>query len=869
MKSAEVRQKFLDFFKGKNHRIVPSAPIVNRDDPTLMFTNAGMNPFKDIFTGHKTAPYPRVADTQKCLRVSGKHNDLEEVGYDTYHHTMFEMLGNWSFGDYFKTEAIAWAWEFLTEVLGMDKERLYVTCFAGEDGVPKDEEAAGEWRKYLPEDRVLFFSKKDNFWEMGDTGPCGPCTEIHIDLRSDDDRAATSGAALVNQGHWEVIEIWNVVFIQYNRKADGSLESLPLKSVDTGMGFERLCMALQNKKSTYDTDVFAPLFDFMRREYALEYTGGMEMRDVALRVLVDHVRAVAFTVADGQVPSNTGAGYVVRRLLRRASRYAFRFLELQKPFIYRLVDVLAEQFKDVFPELYAQKAFVATVVEQEEAGFLNKLFRGSQLFEDYALKRSSSTVDGDFAFELYDTYGFPLDLTELMARERGMTVDVKGFDARMEQQRERSRTAAKVQAGDWHEISHATVHSRFLGYDHESTTVEIVKMRTVQTAKGPVHHAVLDVTPFYAESGGQVGDVGTLRQNDQTLRVLDTVKENELTIHVLDRFPSKAEGPWLAQIDTLRRAKIRANHSATHLMHAALRQVLGKHVEQRGSLVTDTHLRFDFSHFQKTSDAELKAVAELVNERVAAGTKFEVLTDVPLDEAKAMGAMALFGEKYGDYVRVVKTEDGFSTELCGGTHVPSAYEIRHFLFTSETAVSAGVRRVEALTGRAAVAFLEDKLERFEAVRGLLKAPKDVEKALRDLLDRQSALENKIAALRNAEIIALRDKLLQQTEAVKNYRAVFALAPVESADELKQLSWELRKNATNTLFVLGAEAEGKAYLSVMATEDLTEIDAVALIKAIGPIVKGGGGGQKYYATAGGKEPHNLSKALDEARKILMQ
>lgn len=869
MKSAEVRQKFLDFFRSKNHRIVPSAPIVNKDDPTLMFTNAGMNPFKDIFTGHKTAPFPRVADTQKCLRVSGKHNDLEEVGYDTYHHTMFEMLGNWSFGDYFKTEAIAWAWEFLTEVLGVDKSRLYVTCFAGEDGVPKDEEAAAEWRKYLPDERILFFSKKDNFWEMGETGPCGPCTEIHIDLRSDEDRAAAPGAALVNQGHWEVIEIWNVVFIQYNRKADASLEPLPLKSVDTGMGFERLSLVLQNKKSTYDTDVFSPLFDFMRREYALDYTGGMDMRDVALRVLVDHVRAVAFTIADGQVPSNTGAGYVVRRLLRRASRYAFRFLELQKPFIYRLVDVLADQFKDVFPELYAQKTFVATVVEQEEAGFLSKLFRGSQLFEDYSLKRSSLTVDGDFAFELYDTYGFPLDLTELMARERGMSVDVAGFDARMAQQRERSRAAAKVQTGDWHEVSGAAVHSRFLGYEREATTVEIVKLRTVQTAKGPVHHAVLDATPFYAESGGQVGDVGTLVQNGETLRVRDTVKENELTIHVLDRLPAKADGTWLAQIDGRRRAEIRANHSATHLMHAALRQVLGKHVEQRGSLVTDTHLRFDFSHFQKVSEAELKAAAELVNERIAAGTRFEILTDVPIAEAKAMGAMALFGEKYGDAVRVVRTEDGFSTELCGGTHVCASYEIRHFIFTTETAVSAGVRRVEALTGRAAVAFLEDKLERFEAVRGLLKAPKDVEKALSDLLDRQAALENKISALRNAEIMALRDKLLAQTEAVKDYRAVFALVPVESADELKQLSWELRKNAVQTLFVLGAEADGKAHLSVMATEELSDIDAVALIKAIGPLVKGGGGGQKHYATAGGKEPQNLALALEEARKILSQ
>jgi alanyl-tRNA synthetase len=867
MKSAEVRQKFLDFFRGKDHRIVASAPIVNKDDPTLMFTNAGMNPFKDIFTGHKPAPFPRVANTQKCLRVSGKHNDLEEVGYDTYHHTMFEMLGNWSFGDYFKAEAIAWAWEFLTQVLGVDKNRLYATCFCGADGIPKDEEAADIWRRFLPEDRILFFSKKDNFWEMGDTGPCGPCTEIHIDLRSDDDRAVLPGHRLVNQGHWQVVEIWNVVFIQYNRKADATLEPLALKSVDTGMGFERLCMVLQNQKSTYDTDVFAPLFDFIRDEYGIGYSGTSEMCDVALRVAVDHIRAVAFTIADGQVPSNTGAGYVVRRLLRRASRYAFRFLDIQKPFLYRMVDVLAEQFKNVFPELHAQKNFVQTVVEHEELGFLHKLFRGSQLFEDYALRRSSLTVDGDFAFELYDTYGFPLDLTELMARERGMTVDVQGFHARMHQQRERSRAAGKVQAGDWMDVTDASVHSRFVGYDHDTFPVEIVKLRTVKTAKGTTHHAVLSATPFYAESGGQVGDVGTLSSGDETLRVLDTVKENELIVHVLDRWPVRAEGTWTAQIDAVRRAAIRANHSATHLMHAALRQVLGTHVEQRGSLVTDGYLRFDFSHFQKVGDQELKAVAALVNERIAAGTRFEVLSEVPLAEAKAMGAMALFGEKYGERVRVVRTDDGFSTELCGGTHVASAYEIRHFLFTAETAVSAGVRRVEALTGRAAIEFLEEKLERFEAVRGLLKAPKDVEKTLRDLLDRQAQLEAKIAAVRNAEIIALRDRLLTQTETIKDFRAVFAVVDLQSPDELKQLSWELRKNASNTLFVLGAETDGKAHLSVMATEDLDRVDAIDLIKIMGPVVKGGGGGQKHYATAGGKEPQNLRKALDEARKAL--
>ncbi|MBX3103116.1 MAG: alanine--tRNA ligase [Bacteroidetes bacterium] len=870
MDSNHVRAAFCDFFAQRGHKVVPSAPVVNKDDPTLMFVNAGMNPFKDIFTGSKPVVYPRVANSQKCLRVSGKHNDLEDVGHDTYHHTLFEMLGNWSFGDYFRSEAIAWGWEFLTRTLGIDAGRLYVTVFGGDaqTGLEEDRESVEEWRKWVPEDRILRCSKKDNFWEMGETGPCGPCTEIHIDLRDEAARAAVPGRDRVNRDDPHVIEIWNIVLIQFDRKADGSLQSLEMKSVDTGMGLERLCLVMQDKRSTYDTDGFAPLFARLQALSGIAY-GTSQETDVAQRVAADHIRALAFTIADGQLPGNTGAGYVVRRLLRRASRYGYRFLNQQQPYLCQLVAPLVEKLGDAYPELRQQQAFITQVIEQEEKAFLKTLAQGTQLFEQYLqrLPQGATVVEGHFAFELYDTYGFPVDLTELMAREKGCTVDMPGFLTAMEAQKARSRQAAVQQVGDW-QVLQAGTDPVFAGYEHLSLTATIQRTRSVQQKKGTQYQVVLDRTPFYAESGGQVGDTGVLTNGSQTLRVLDTVKENDLVIHITDRLPTDPTGEWTATVDAVRRQQIRTAHSATHLLHAALRQVLGAHVEQRGSLVQPEQLRFDFSHFQKVEDTQLRQVEDLVNQKIAEQIPLEEFRNLPIDQARAMGAMALFGEKYGERVRVIRFGADYSTELCGGTHVRHTGEIRLCVITSESSIAAGVRRIEALTGTAALQWLNAQRAELRLVQEALAHPKDVLKAIEALQQRSAQQEKQLAQLRQQALSAQRAPLLAQAKPAGDFHYVVAQVDAWNADELKQLAFDLRKHSSRTVFVLGAVAEGKPLLAAILTEDMAgNPDARQLIKAASTHIQGGGGGQDFFATAGGKNPDGILAALNAATAAL--
>jgi alanyl-tRNA synthetase len=870
MKSADVRRTFLDFFASKDHQIIPSAPLVNKSDPTLLFVNSGMAPLKDIFTGHRPRFAPRVADTQKCLRVSGKHNDLEDVGYDTYHHTLFEMLGNWSFGDYFKAEAIAWAWELLTDRYGLSPDRLYVTVFRGDDQVSADDEAAALWQHYLPAERILRFGKKENFWEMGDQGPCGPCSEIHYDARTEAERQAVSGASLVNQDHPQVIEIWNLVFMQFYRKADGSLDPLPQKSVDTGMGFERLCMVLQGKQSTYDIDVFQPLFRILEQLSGARYTGSLTHKpDIALRVIVDHIRAVVFTIADGQLPSNTGAGYVIRRILRRASRYGFQYLNLHQPFLHQLVPLLAEGFGEVFPEIKAQANFIQTLLEQEEKGFIQKLERGSTLFESHVRTLEGSVVSGAFAFELFDTYGFPVDLTQLMAREKGLTVDMEGFAAHMAEQKNRSRAAGATQAGDWVELL-AGESPVFLGYDQLTLGAQVIKYRTVQTKKGKVYQVVLDRTPFYAESGGQIGDTGTLTQGETVLRVLDTVKENDLIVHLVDRLPESMDGEWQAQVDGERRRNIRVHHSATHLVHAALRQVLGTHVEQRGSLVTDTGLRFDFSHFQKLTETERAEVERLTNQKIAEALPLEEYRDVPIDEARKLGAMALFGEKYGDHVRVIRFGADYSTEFCGGCHVGNTSEIRYVRLVSEASISAGVRRLEAVAGHAAFDWVERQLATLESVRAALKNPQHLEKTIQTLVDDHRQLQNRYEKLRQKALLDLRNRLMAVAEPVQQAGLAYRIieqVELETTDELKALSMDLRRQTNSTLIVLGTVVDGKPCLAVTLShnvEPTPELDARTLVKAWAGPIAGSGGGQPFHALAVGKQPDGLGLALALAR-----
>ena len=873
MTSATIRQKFLDFFASKEHKIVASAPIVNKDDPTLMFTNAGMNQFKDYFLGNQVPDNRRIADTQKCLRVSGKHNDLEEVGRDSYHHTMFEMLGNWSFGDYFKQEAIDWAWELLTEVYGLPKDRLYASVFAGDtsEGLAPDLEARQYWQQHLPDERILDFDKKDNFWEMGDTGPCGPCSEIHIDIRPEADRAVLDGKSLVNADHPLVIEIWNLVFIQFNRKADGSLEELPEKHVDTGMGFERLTMALQGKSSNYDTDVFSPFIQFMERVSKKTYTSSYAEDakvDIAMRVVADHVRAVSFAIADGQLPSNTGAGYVIRRILRRGVRYYYSFLDIKEPFLHQLVPLLADQMAEVFPELKAQQEQVAKVIQGEEKAFLNTLENGLRRFA--ALDVTDNTIDGESAFELYDTYGFPIDLTRLMAEERGWQVDEAGFEQALAAQKARGRAAAQKQVGDW-TVFNDEDEVRFVGYDQLVVpATEVLKYRTVKDKKGDQFQVVLAETPFYGESGGQRGDVGVLVFDDEKVSVKSTIKENDLIIHIVNKLPADLSQSVRAEVHAGKRRATSSNHSAVHLMHAALHQILGSQALQKGQDVDHQRLRFDFAHFGKMTDEEIAQVEKIVNDRIRQNIPLEENRDMPIEEAKAAGATALFGEKYGDKVRMITFDKDFSRELCGGTHVDATGKIGQFKIVSETGVAAGIRRIEALTGATAAQFIEKELAELDAIRGLFKNNADTVRNVEALQEENKALKKELEKLLAEQASGLKDQLRAKTEAVNGVQFLAAKVPLNDSGAIKTLAYQLESELGNAVIVFGAEVKGKPQLMVTISKNLTEshgLHAGHMVRELAKSIKGGGGGQAFFATAGGKDVSGLDAAVSRARTLL--
>ncbi|MBL0357757.1 MAG: alanine--tRNA ligase [Chitinophagaceae bacterium] len=885
MTSAEIRQQFLDFFKSKEHTIVPSAPIVLKDDPTLLFTNAGMNQFKDYFLGNKPAPYNRAADTQKCLRVSGKHNDLEEVGVDTYHHTMFEMLGNWSFGDYFKAEAIAWSWELLTEVYKIPKDRLYVTVFEGDakENIPASKIALAEWKKIVAEDKIIFGNKKDNFWEMGDTGPCGPCSEIHVDCRPDEERAKIPGRELVNKDHPQVIEIWNNVFIQYNRKKDGSLEPLPATHVDTGMGFERLVRVLQQKNSNYDTDVFSGTIAATEKIVGKKYNalatpssqsppsfGGSWREAIAFRVIADHIRAISFCIADGQLPSNTGAGYVIRRILRRAARYYYSYLDYKQPLLYQLLPVIATQFENVFPELNAQKDFVGKVIKEEEEAFLRTLASGLKRIEDViAASQATKIIDGRSAFELNDTFGFPIDLTKLIATENNLSVDEAGYEKARKEQQERGRAATTLETEDWITLIDNKTN-QFVGYDSLETAGNIIKYRKV-TAKGKAsYQLILDNTPFYAESGGQVGDTGTLQFGEETIEVTNTKKENDLIIHFTEKLPAVIEGSIVAKVNAARRKAITVHHSVTHLMHSALRKVLGTHVAQKGSLVNEEHLRFDFSHFAKVTDEELAKVEAIVNEKIRENVPV-VIKSMHKDEAIALGAMALFGEKYGDTVRVVIMDPNYSIELCGGTHVGSTGELGIFKIISESAVAAGVRRVEAVCGRSAEVFINEELDAIRSVRHTLKSPKDIGKTIECLQAENSFLKKHIESLEARQLVGIRNELLQKDEIINNVTFVGDIVEVGNADALKKLAGDLKNHLHDAVITLCANIDGKAYVAISIADTVAaakNLDAGKIIKEhVSVLIKGGGGGQKTLATAGGQDISNLKAVIEKVRSLL--
>lgn len=890
MTSHEIRRHFLDFFRSKDHLIVPSAPLVAKNDPTLMFNNSGMAQFKDFFLGNGNPPSRRVADTQKCLRVSGKHNDLEDVGFDTYHHTMFEMLGNWSFGDYFKKEAIEWAWELLTEVYKLPKDRLYVSVFQGDekDNVPFDQEAFDLWKPIVGEDRIIYGNKKDNFWEMGDTGPCGPCSEIHVDLRSAEEVAQKPGKELVNADHPQVVEIWNLVFMQFNRKADGSLEPLPARHVDTGMGFERLCMAIQGKKSNYDTDVFSGTIHVIEELSGKAYEAGTSMSDVAMRVIADHIRAVSFAIADGLVPSNAKAGYVIRRILRRAIRYGYSYLNLTEPFMTKLVPTLAMQFADVFPELNAQRDFVATVIREEEIAFLRTLGTGLGRLDQIIGQLTTDgqkTIPGETVFELNDTFGFPADLTALIAREKGLTIDEEGFQKALQVQKARSRKDAASSAGDWIELAELDSKVEFVGYDQPEAYAQIVKYRKIQNKQGTQVQVVLDKTPFYAESGGQIGDTGVLELyrnggpsgSDQigTLTVLDTKKENDLVIHIvqnvegIDDLLTEADSVY-AVINTARRGLTSSNHSATHLLHSALREVLGTHVAQKGSYVGPDALRFDFSHFSKVTDEQLAEVERIVNKKIREDIKLDEKRNVPIEQAKQMGATALFGEKYGDFVRVITFDPNYSVELCGGTHVPATGHIGLFKFTGEGSVSTGVRRVEAKTSAGAEQLVNEQMAVVSELKELLKAPKDVVKAVQALLEERSALQKQIEALQNEKVQQLKTQLLDKVEAINGHSRLVERVDVPSADALKQLAYDLKAKVDNLALVLGADINGKPQLAVMLPDSLIQgknLNAGQVVKELAKNIKGGGGGQPFFATAGGSDISGLDAALAQGKELL--
>ena len=874
MTSAEVRNQFLKFFESKGHQIVQSAPIVLKDDPTLLFTNAGMNQFKDLFLGNKAAEFKRVADTQKCLRVSGKHNDLEEVGVDTYHHTMFEMLGNWSFGDYFKKEAITWSWELLTDVYGIEKDRLYATVFEGDakENIPASTLALGIWKNLLPEDHIVFGNKKDNFWEMGDTGPCGPCSEIHVDCRSEEERKKTPGQLLVNKDHPQVIEIWNNVFIQYNRMKDGSLQPLASTHVDTGMGLERLVRVMQGKSSNYDTDIFSGTIKATEAISGKRYSAKDSKQDIAFRVLADHIRAIAFTIADGQLPSNTGAGYVIRRILRRAVRYYYSYLDVKEPLLYKLLPGLAEQFKEVFNELHAQLSFVTKVVKEEEETFLRTLGKGLKKIDELlVVSKEAGKINGAAAFELYDTYGFPIDLTRLIAQEHHMQVDEAGFEKEMQQQKNRSRAATAADVEDWIEVSTPTeVTQKFVGYGQLSIDTQILKYRKVTSKGQSSFQLVLNQTPFYAESGGQVGDTGTLTINNIVVDVLNTKKENDLIVHTVASLPDVFQGIISAEVNASRRKKIANHHTLTHLLHAALRQVLGTHVAQKGSLVNDLGMRFDFSHFSKMTDEELSAVMAIVNQKIRENIPV-VIREMEKEEALALGAMALFGEKYGDRVRVVIVDPTYSVELCGGTHVASTGELGYCVITSESGVAAGVRRIEAVTGSAAEAVSKAEKSLLKQLADLLKNPRDLVKAVENQQEELQSTKKQLESTEAKLAGFIKTALSSRATAVNHIQFVGEVVEVSNSEMLKKLCNDLRTSIPNALIVLGAVVAGKPFVAIGIADNLVAekgLDATQLIKAkVAELIKGGGGGQKTLATAGGQNASALNEAIEAVKSSL--
>ena len=871
MKSQDIRKQFLEFFESKEHLIVPSAPIVLKDDPTLMFNNSGMAQFKEYFLGNAIPKSKRIADTQKCLRVSGKHNDLEDVGFDTYHHTMFEMLGNWSFGDYFKKEAIAWAWEFLTEVLKLDKDRLYVSVFEGNEAenVPFDQEAFDLWKQYVSEDRIILGNKKDNFWEMGDQGPCGPCSEIHIDLRTAEERAAVSGFSLVNADHPQVVEIWNNVFMEFNRKADGSLEKLPAKHVDTGMGFERLCMAMQGVTSNYDTDVFTPLIREVETITRTVYvsnnaTPEQEIINIAIRVIVDHVRAVAFAIADGQLPSNTGAGYVIRRILRRAIRYGFTFLNTKEPFIYKLVEVLSNQMGDFFPEIKTQRTLCANVIKEEEASFLRTLDQGLVLLDSIISNTKGTQVSGKKAFDLFDTFGFPIDLTALILRERGMTLDEEEFNRELQKQKDRSRAASQVKAGDW-QILMEDAEEEFIGYDNLEAQIKITRYRKVESAKeGEIFQLVFNYTPFYPEGGGQVGDRGVIESaNGDMIYIINTKKENNLIIHFTKSLPTDLTASYNAKVGPDLRSRTESNHTATHLLHQALRQILGTHVEQKGSLVNEHHLRFDFSHFSKMSPDELLDVEHFVNARIRENLSLEENRSLTYQKAIEQGAIALFGEKYADVVRAIRF--GESMELCGGTHVKNTADIWYFKIVSEGAVAAGIRRIEAITNASVKEFFLNQSETFNEIKQVLKNPQDPVKSIVSLQDENSKLKKQIEQLVREKAKGLKGELIAKIQEFNGVKFLATQVDLD-ANGAKDLAYELGKNQTNLFLVLATVTDDKPMLTCYISKELVEakgLNAGQVVRELGKYIQGGGGGQPFFATAGGKNIAGIKEALNKA------
>jgi len=866
MTSGEIREQFLTFFQNNGHKIVASDPIVLKNDPTLMFTNAGMNQFKEYFLGVKSSTHKRIADTQKCLRVSGKHNDLEDVGVDTYHHTMFEMLGNWSFGDYFKKEAIMWSWQLLTEIYGIDKDRFYVTVFEGDnnENLNFDKEAYEVWESLIAKDRILKGSKKDNFWEMGDTGPCGPCTEIHIDCRTDLERQAIDGSTLVNNDHPQVIEIWNNVFIQYNRKADGSLEELPEKHVDTGMGFERLVRVLQGKNSNYDTDIFQPLIQFISHKVNIPY-GNTENTDIAMRVLSDHIRAISFCIADGQLPSNTGAGYVVRRILRRAVRYYFSTLSYKQPLLVELVDILALQMKDVFPELYVQLDYIKKVIASEEQNFLGTLENGLKRLSQIEASNPHE-ISGNDAFELYDTYGFPLDLTKIIAAEKNRKVDELGFHTQMHIQKERSRKATTTTAGDWNEVNPSQA-IEFVGYDSLTCDAKVLRYRTLHQKGTSTYQIVLDKTPFYAEAGGQIGDQGILYFGDDSIQVLDTKKENNQIIHFVDRWPDDFDIKVITQVNETNRRAIENNHSVTHLLHAALRQIIGSHVAQKGSYCGTEYLRFDFSHFSKIEDEQLQEIESMVNTRIRQNIALDEKRNVPMAEAIKSGAIALFGEKYGDTVRIITFDPNFSKELCGGTHVKATGQIGFFKIISESGIAAGVRRIEAITAIAAEKYINNQISILHSIKDKLKT-KDIEQSIDNLQQLNGNLQRQFEDLLMEKANQIKATIAAQKENIAGMNCIINKIQLDHIDAIKKICFELRNEIPNLFLVIGAESNGKAILSIAISDDIVKsknLHAGNIIKQYSKYIHGSGGGQAFYATAGGTDPNGINTALECIKK----